>query len=128
MSDKKILLIDDNAEMRDMLNDLLTFKGYNVATAENGVVGLERLNDINPAMIICDIAMPDKDGFQVLEEVRAMPQFANIPFVFLTASMLQSEEEKIINTSANGYLTKPYDSRQLFTTIDNLLSENKKGS
>ena len=128
MSDKKILLIDDNAEMRDMLNDLLTFKGYNVATAENGVVGLERLNDINPDMIICDIAMPDKDGFQVLEEVRAMPQFATIPFVFLTASMLQSEEEKIINTSANGYLTKPYDSRQLFMAIDNLLSENKKDS
>lgn len=128
MPNNKILLIDDNAEMRDMLNDLLMFKGYNVATAENGVVGLERLNDINPDMIICDIAMPDKDGFQVLEEVRAMPKFADIPFVFLTASMLQSEEEKIINTSANGYLTKPYDSRQLFTVIADLLTDDKADS
>jgi len=128
MSKNKVLLIDDNAEMRDMLNDLLMFKGYDVATAENGVVGLEKLPDINPDIIICDIAMPDKDGFQVLEEVRAMPQYADIPFVFLTASMLQSEEEKIINTSANGYLTKPYDSRQLFAVIADLLSEDKKDS
>lgn len=125
MSKNKILLIDDNAEMRDMLNDLLSFKGYDVATAENGIVGMDRLSDINPDLIICDIAMPDKDGFQVLEEVRASTQFATTPFVFLTASMLQSEEEKIINTSANGYLTKPYDSRQLFSLIDELLAEDK---
>jgi len=124
MSNNKILIIDDNAEVRDMLTDLLTFKGYTVDTAKNGIIGIDKLEDVKPDLIICDIAMPEKDGFQVLEDVRANPQFGTTPFVFLTASMLQSEEEKIINTSANGYLMKPYNSTQLFDMIGKLLTEN----
>ena len=125
MSKKKILIIDDNAEVRDMLTDMLMFKGYDVDTSENGLNIPNKLTTIKPDLIVCDIAMPEKDGFKVLEEVRASADFATIPFVFLTASMLQSEEEKIINTSADGYLMKPYNSTQLFELIGKLLSEEK---
>ena len=123
--EKKILIIDDNAEVRDMLHDMLTFKGYAVNTAENGVEATDTLSEVDPDLIICDIAMPDKDGFQVLEEVRASDKYEKVPFVFLTASMLQSEEEKIIQTSADGYLMKPYNSVQLFAMIDKLLTKDK---
>lgn len=124
MSKNKILIIDDNAEVRDMLHDMLTFKGYSVNTAENGIQVSDNLPDLDPDLIICDIAMPEKDGFQVLEEVRASDKYAKVPFVFLTASMLQSEEEKIIKTTANGYLMKPYNSSQLFEMIDKLLKDD----
>ncbi len=120
----KILVIDDNHEVRDMLHDLLRLKGYDVETAETGALGLEKLTSASPDLIICDIAMPEKDGFQVLEEVRATPTHSKVPFIFLTASMIRSEEEQIINTTANGYLMKPYESRKLFSMLDTLLKKD----
>lgn len=122
----KILVIDDNDEVRDMLHDLLKLKGYDVETAATGIVGLEKLTEVTPDLIICDIAMPEKDGFQVLEEVRATPDHSETPFIFLTASMIRSEEQQIIQTSADGYLMKPYESRKLFTMLDTLLSQDDK--
>ena len=120
----KILVIDDNNEVRDMLHDLLKLKGYDVETAETGNVGLEKLVSASPDLIICDIAMPEKDGFQVLKEVRETPDHADVPFIFLTASMVRSEEQQIINTTANGYLMKPYESRKLFKMLDVLLKKD----
>jgi CheY-like chemotaxis protein len=122
----KILVIDDNDEVRDMLHDLLKFKGYDVETAETGTAGLEKLTQVTPDLIICDIAMPEKDGFQVLEEVRSTPEHSDVPFIFLTASMIRSEEEQIIKTSANGYLMKPYESHKLFTLLDTLLTTKEQ--
>ena len=122
----KILVIDDNNEVRDMLHDLLRLKGYDVETAETGSLGLEKLVSSSPDLIICDIAMPEKDGFQVLKEVRETPNHENVPFIFLTASMIRSEEQQIINTSANGYLMKPYESRKLFSMLDVLLKKDDK--
>lgn len=120
----KILVIDDNDEVRDMLHDLLKLKGYDVETANTGVVGLEKLTEVAPDLIICDIAMPEKDGFQVLKEVRETEEHSEVPFIFLTASMIRSEEAQIIKTSANGYLMKPYESRKLFTMLDILLKKD----
>ena len=122
----KILVIDDNNEVRDMLHDLLRLKGYEVETAETGSIGIEKLQSTSPDLIICDIAMPEKDGFKVLEEVRATPNHENVPFIFLTASMIRSDEEKIINTTANGYLMKPYESRKLFSMLEILLKKDGK--
>ena len=119
----KILVIDDNDEVRDMLHDLLRLKGYEVETSETGTKALENLDELGPDLIICDIAMPEKDGFQVLEEVRAKSEYAELPFVFLTASVVRSDEEKIINASANGYLMKPYESSKLFSLLDSLLNK-----
>jgi CheY-like chemotaxis protein len=120
----KILVIDDNDEVRDMLHDLLKLKGYDVETANTGAVGIEKLTEVAPDLIICDIAMPEKDGFQVLKEVRETEEHSEVPFIFLTASMIRSDEEQIIKTSANGYLMKPYESRKLFTMLDILLKKD----
>ncbi len=125
MPKNKILVIDDNDEMRDMLHALLSIKGYTVETSETGVGVQAKLSEVEPDLIICDIAMPEKDGFGVLEDVRASETHAELPFVFLTASMLQSEEEKIVSTSANGYLMKPYESKKLFELLDKLLSDDE---
>ena len=122
----KILVIDDNDEVRDMLHELLKLKGYEVETAGTGTAGLEKLSQDKPDLIICDIAMPGKDGFQVLEEVRSTSEHSDVPFIFLTASMIRSEEEQIIKTSADGYLMKPYESRKLFTMLDTLLAPKEQ--
>lgn len=126
MAKNKILVIDDNHEMRDMISDLLAIKGYRVETSETGTDITERLGTIEPDLIICDIAMPEKDGFEVLEDVRSSDH-AQVPFVFLTASMVQSEQERIINTTADGYLMKPYDSQKLFKLLDELLDNSDTG-
>jgi len=123
MSKNKILVIDDNHEMRDMISDLLSIKGYAVETSETGIGINDKLESIQPDLIICDIAMPEKDGFEVLDDVRSNASHSKTPFVFLTASMLQSEQERIVNTSADGYLMKPYESKKLFALLDDLLSQ-----
>lgn len=128
MAKNKILVIDDNDEMRDLLQDMLSLKGYSVETSPTGVGVQDKLTNIDPDLIICDIAMPEKDGFGVLQDVRSSDDHADLPFVFLTASMLQSEEEKIVSTSANGYLMKPYDSKKLFNLLDQLLSEDENSA
>ncbi len=123
MAKNKILVIDDNHEMRDMISDLLSLKGYSVETSMTGVGITDKLEDVQPDLIICDIAMPEKDGFEVLEDIRSSDTHGKTPFVFLTASMVQSEQERIINTSADGYLMKPYESKKLFELIDTLLTK-----
>lgn len=124
MSKNKILVIDDNHEMRDMISDLLSIKGYSVETSNTGIGIQDKLKSVQPDLIICDIAMPEKDGFEVLEDIRSS-EYNKTPFVFLTASMVQSEQERIINTTADGYLMKPYDSKKLFQLLDTLLTEEE---
>ncbi len=119
-----ILIIDDHAELRDMLNDMLMLRGFRVIVATNGTEGIQFAQEAHPDLIICDIAMPDIDGFQVLDAVRSYGQIADTPFLFLTASMTSSDEEQIIDSSANGFLEKPYGSADLYTMIDKLLVES----
>lgn len=117
----KILIIDDNHELRDMLKDLLSMKGYTVITAATGEDGIHKAESDTPDLIICDVSMPEKDGFAVLKEVRENPSTEKVPFVFLTASMIRSDEETLLKSNANGFLTKPYNSKKLFDMVDGLL-------
>ena len=119
-----ILVIDDHAELRDMLNDMLMLRGFRVIIAANGTEGIQFAQDTQPDLIICDIAMPDIDGFQVLDAVRSNTRIAHTPFLFLTASMTSSDEEQIIDSSADGFLEKPYGSADLYGMIDKLLGES----
>lgn len=119
----KILVIDDNPDLRDMLTGLLSVKGYTVLTARDGEVGVATAAEEHPDLVICDIAMPNMDGFQVLEKLRDGSETSEIPLLFLTASMTRSEEERVLQANANGFLTKPYNSRDLFEMVEKLLGE-----
>lgn len=82
---KKILVIEDNLEVRENLAEILELSGYAVATAENGKIGVQAARAEKPDLILCDVMMPELDGFGVLRILDQNPQTADVPFVFLTA-------------------------------------------
>ncbi|MBD3662033.1 MAG: response regulator, partial [Arenibacter algicola] len=82
---KRILLIEDNKDVRENTADILELANYEVATAENGKIGVELAEKFRPDVIICDIMMPELDGYGVLEILGKNSTTASIPFIFLTA-------------------------------------------
>lgn len=113
----KILVIEDNKDVRENLAELLELSGYEVDTAENGKVGVQRAKDYTPDLILCDIMMPELDGYGVLRILSTTPSTASIPFIFLTAKSEKDDFRKGMGLGADDYITKPYDDVQLLDTI-----------
>ncbi|MEA5594945.1 response regulator [Rivularia sp. UHCC 0363] len=116
-SSKKILVIEDDARTRNMYLDGLETEGFEMITAENGSVGIRQALDHLPDLIICDILMPDMDGYTVLEKLRRNPLTAIIPFIFLTGKGSQEDFRKGMESGADDYLTKPATVEQLLKAI-----------
>ncbi len=103
----RILIIEDQAPMRRNLALLLEMEGYEVDTAENGKIGLQRVEQKMPDLVICDVMMPELDGYGVIQALRNDPDTAAIPFIFLTAKGDKSDLRVGMNFGADDYLTKP---------------------
>jgi DNA-binding response OmpR family regulator len=121
---KKILLIEDNPEVRENTQEILTLANYDVLAAENGKVGVELAQKEKPDLIICDIMMPELDGYGVLHILSKNEQTANIPFIFLTAKTEKTDIRKGMNLGADDYLTKPFDDTDLLNAIEARLRKN----
>jgi len=119
----KILTIEDNKDIRENLEEILELENYEVLTAENGAIGIEKAQSEIPDFIICDISMPIKDGYQVFEELESFLKEKQIPFIFLTASAQQRDIAKGRASGADAYLTKPFQTDNLLETIKRLLSK-----
>jgi DNA-binding response OmpR family regulator len=115
---KKILLIEDNPEVRENTSEILDLAGYNVVSAPNGKVGVELAQNENPDLIICDIMMPELDGYGVLHILNKKSETAGIPFIFLTAKTEKTDIRKGMNLGADDYLTKPFDDTDLLNAIE----------
>ena len=114
---KRILVIDDDARLREHYRQLLKLEGYEVVEARNGREGVERARQDAPDLVLCDITMPEMNGHRVLETLRSEPRLAHVPFVFLTG---WSEAEDIrtgMNLGADDYLTKPVVPHELVAAI-----------
>ena len=122
---KKILLIEDNNEMRENTSEILNLANYAVLTAENGKVGVEIAKKDKPDLIICDIMMPDLDGYGVLHILSKDPETAGIPFIFLTAKAEKSDMRKGMSLGADDYLTKPFDDTELLNAVEVRLKRNE---
>ncbi len=117
-----ILLIEDEAPIREMLVDELTTRGYNVSQASNGEEGIRRIIEVQPDLILCDRAMPGMSGFQVLERLRSShPQFNRIPFVFLTALIDPRDRAAVEHLGPAEYIEKPVDFSALHETLQKLI-------
>ena len=90
----KILIIEDNLEMRENIQEILELSGYDVSTAENGKIGAKMAINLIPNLIICDVMMPEMDGFETLYILNKNPKTSSIPFVFLTAKSERAIGEK----------------------------------
>ncbi len=115
---KKILLIEDNQEVRENTSEILALANYDVITAENGKIGVDLAQRKMPDLIICDIMMPELDGYGVLHILSKRPELANIPFIFLTAKTEKTDIRKGMELGADDYLTKPFDDAELLNAIE----------
>src|SRR5262245_21879305 len=104
---KKILIIEDLAPMRRTLALMLEMEGFEVLTAENGRTGLAKARENKPDLVLCDVMMPELDGHAVIQALRAGPDTATIPFIFLTARADKGDMRVGMNFGADDYLTKP---------------------
>lgn len=121
---KKILLIEDNPEIRENTSEILELAGYNVLTAANGKLGVELAQHKSPDLIICDIMMPELDGYGVLHILSKAEETAAIPFIFLTAKTEKTDIRKGMNLGADDYLTKPFDDTDLLNAIETRLRKS----
>ncbi len=115
---RRILLIEDHAQMRENMSLLLELNDYDVTTAEDGRVGLEKALAAPPDVILCDVMMPHLDGFGVLAAVRADPDLSGIPFLFLTAKGEKQDLRTGMNLGADDYLTKPVAEVDLLAALE----------
>lgn len=115
---KKILLIEDDRAVRENTAEILELAHFEVATAENGKKGLQRLSEFSPDLIVCDIMMPELDGYGVLHILSKEPATAAIPFIFLTAKAEKSEMRKGMELGADDYVTKPFEETELLNAIE----------
>lgn len=121
---KKILLIEDNDQIREMTSDILELAGYDVCTAENGKIGVEAAKKETPDIIICDVTMPELDGYGVLHILSKEPSTMGIPFIFLTANSDKSDMRKGMNMGADDYLTKPFEEAELLNIVELRIKRN----
>ncbi|MCJ8279720.1 MAG: response regulator, partial [Rivularia sp. ALOHA_DT_140] len=114
---KKILVIEDDARTRNMYLDGLESEGFEMISASNGKIGIQQAVSNLPDLVICDILMPDIDGFTVLNNLRQNPLTAIIPFIFLTARGSQEDFRKGMESGADDYIAKPATVEQLLKAI-----------
>jgi CheY-like chemotaxis protein len=116
----KILIIEDELETREMFLEALKEEGFETIGAENGRVGIQKIQQYLPDLIICDVTMPELNGNQVLATLRQNSVTATIPFIFLTAKADESQRHQAIQLGANDYLTKPCTIEKLLEAIAKL--------
>ncbi len=114
----KIMCIEDEESLREDIVEELEDAGYNVTQAGDGRQGLKMILDLKPDLVLCDITMPRKDGYQLLKEIREEhPVFADMPFIFLSALADRERVVAGLKDGADAYLTKPIDFEMLLATI-----------
>ena len=123
MSGEQILVIDDDASIRANLLRFLRLEGYVVREAVNGTAGLASVAADRPVLILCDVMMPELDGFGVLGRLRTDPATATIPFIFLTASVELDDKRFGLESGAIGYLSKPFNLPELLALVKSKLDQ-----
>lgn len=113
----KILVVEDERQIREEITDWLAYDGYTVEGAENGRLGLAAIHAAPPDLILCDIAMPELDGHEVLIDVRSSEATAQVPFIFLTAAAGRTDIRKGMEMGADDYLTKPFTHNEVLNAV-----------
>ena len=106
---KQVLIIEDNTDIRENIVEILELADFTVLQANNGKIGVDLALKNKPDIILCDIMMPDLDGYGVLYMLNKNPETATIPFIFLTAKAERVDLRKGMEMGADDYLTKPFD-------------------
>lgn len=114
---KTILTVDDSASMRMLLKVALSAQGFAIEAANDGRHGLERMQAVKPDLLITDINMPEMDGFELIEAVRAIPEFRGTPILVLSTEFSDEKKARAREAGATGWISKPFDAEKLGTAI-----------
>lgn len=117
MSQKKILLVEDNEFNRKIVRDLLARQPYDLLEAHDGEAGVAAARRDKPDVIVMDVQLPKLSGLDATRAIRAEPETANIPIIVVTSFALSGDDKKAMDAGASAYLAKPYSPRQLLDTI-----------
>ncbi|NJR51795.1 MAG: response regulator transcription factor [Leptolyngbyaceae cyanobacterium CSU_1_3] len=120
---RRLLLIDDDPNLILLVKDYLEFRGYEVITAENGREALEVLEQEVPDMIICDVMMPEMDGYSLVSAIRSDPKTSWIPVLFLSAKGQSQDRVKGLNIGADVYMVKPFEPEELVAQVESSLKQ-----
>jgi DNA-binding NarL/FixJ family response regulator len=123
---KKILVIEDEPEMRRNITTLLRYYNYEPIAAENGPKGVEAARRTKPDLILCDVMMPEMDGYGVLQTLQTDPELARVPFIYLTAKGEKDDLRCGMNLGADDYLTKPVANADLIRAIEARLRRSEQ--
>lgn len=123
---EKILVIEDEKPIRENIIEMLEIEGFQMIGAGNGKIGLELAINHQPDLILCDVMMPEMDGYLVLSELRENPQTSTIPFIFLTARAEKSDFRKGMELGADDYITKPCTPDELLKAVQMRLKKHQK--
>ena len=125
MKSKKILVIEDNTDVRENIIEILELAGYSTEEAENGKIGVSKALECKPDLILCDVMMPELDGFGVLKIVNMQEGLMHVPFMFLTAKVEKNDFRKGMGLGADDYITKPFDDVELLEAIEIRLKKSE---
>lgn len=122
---KKILVIEDNTEIRENVSEILSLAGYDVTTAENGKVGIELATKHTPDLVLCDIMMPMLDGYGVLHLFNKDSKLSSVPFIFVSAKASRDDFRKGMDMGADDYITKPFNQSELLSAIESRMKKTE---
>lgn len=117
-----ILLAEDNPANVMLIRDLLSFRGYQVVVAEDGLEAIEMTSKIEPQLILMDVQMPNLDGLEATRRLKRHPRLNQIPIIILTALAMDGDRERCLDSGAEDYLSKPVKMQQLYERIDHWLA------
>ncbi|MES9976365.1 response regulator transcription factor [Candidatus Thiodiazotropha sp. LNASS1] len=122
---KTILIVDDEPNIVLSVEYLMKREGYQVMTASDGQVAIEMIADTRPDLLILDVMMPRKNGFEVCREIRADPALSGLPILMLSAKGREAEIKKGISLGADAYITKPFSTHDLVDKVNQLLQSQE---
>ena len=114
---RKILLVDDSKTELHFLSDILSKRGYQVRTAENGEEAMRRLGEERPDLILMDVVMPGQNGFQLTRSITRDPRFAGVPVIMCTSKGQETDKVWGLRQGARDYIVKPVDADELAAKI-----------
>jgi len=128
MSELKVVCVDDEAEMIDLVKFILSRQNFVVTGAPDGKTGLEVIEEIQPDLVILDLMMPEMDGWEVYQHMQARESMEDIPVIILTAKAQSIDRVLGLHIArVNAYLTKPFKPQELLETIDRVLTKAERG-
>jgi two-component system sensor histidine kinase/response regulator len=123
---QRVLIIDDSAEVRDVIATTLERFGFSTRQAIDGTTGVQLAREWKPNLILCDVRMPGMDGHRTLEAIRESPTTATTPFIFLTAALEKSDMRRAMGSGADDYLTKPFTAEELVEAVTARLAKQSE--